>query len=61
VQEDEKVCYLLQSEVGKAFNEIRDKKAIWGNDIPGDVLKLLGEDDLKIMTQLINNRYETGE
>jgi hypothetical protein len=30
-------------------------------DVPGDVLKLLGEDGLKIIAQLINNIYETGE
>jgi hypothetical protein len=28
--------------------------------VPGDVLKL-SEDDLKLMTQLINNIYETGQ
>jgi len=27
----------------------------------GDVLKLLGEGDLKILTKLINTIYETGE
>lgn len=31
------------------------------DDVPGYVLKLVGEDDLKIMTQLINNIYTTGE
>jgi hypothetical protein len=30
-------------------------------DVPGDVLKLLGENGLKLMTQLINNTYETRE
>ena len=30
-------------------------------DVPGDVLKLFGEDSLKIMTKLINTIYETGE
>ena len=30
-------------------------------DIPGDVLKLLGEGGLKILTKLINTIYETGE
>jgi hypothetical protein len=29
--------------------------------VSGDVLKMLGEYGLKIMTQLINNTYETGE
>jgi len=32
-----------------------------GDDICVDVFKLLGEDDLRIMIQLINNIYETGE
>jgi hypothetical protein len=40
---------------------VKDKKATEDNTVPGDVLKLLKEDDLKIMTQLINNMYETGE
>jgi hypothetical protein len=31
------------------------------NGVPVDVLKLLGEDGLKLMTQLINNIYESGE
>jgi hypothetical protein len=41
---------------GKTVKETKDKEAT-GND---DVLKLLG-DGLKIITQLINNIYETGE
>ena len=38
---------------------MRAKKATYDDDddVPGDVLKLLGEDDLK----LINNIYESGE
>ena len=31
------------------------------DDVPGDVLKLLGEGGLKIMMKLINTIYETGE
>jgi len=30
-------------------------------DVPRDVLKLLGEGGLKILTTLINTIYETGE
>ena len=30
-------------------------------NLPGDVLKLLGEGGLKIITKLINTIYETGE
>jgi len=31
-------------EVPKAIKKMRDKKATGGDDVPGDVLKLLGED-----------------
>jgi len=51
----------LQSDVEKAIKEIRNKKATGDDDVPGDVLKLLGECGLKIMTKLINTIYETGE
>jgi hypothetical protein len=40
---------------------MRNKKATGDDDVPGDVLKLLGEGGLKIMTKLINTIYETGE
>jgi hypothetical protein len=40
---------------------MRDKKATRYGNVPGDLLKLLGEDDLKIMTQLFSNIHETGE
>jgi hypothetical protein len=30
-------------------------------DVPADVLKLLGEDGLKLRAQPKNNMYETGE
>jgi len=60
VDTDEKGPYILQSEVKKAIKEIRNKNAT-GDDVPGDVLKLLGECGLKIMTKLINTIYETGE
>ena len=51
----------LQSEVEKAIKEMRNKKATDDDDVPGDVLKLLGEGGLKIMMKLINTIYETGE
>jgi hypothetical protein len=41
--------------VEEAMKEKKDKKATRDDDIPGDVLIFLGEDGLKIMTQLINN------
>ena len=36
------------------------KKATGDDGVPGDVLKLLGEGGLIIMTKFINNIYETG-
>jgi len=59
VDTDEKGPYILQSEVEKAIKEMRNKKATGDDDAPGDVLKLLGEVDLKILTKLINTIYET--
>jgi hypothetical protein len=40
---------------------MRNKKATGDDDVPGDLLKLLGEVGLKIMTKLINTIHETGE
>jgi hypothetical protein len=61
VDKDEKVPYILQSEMEKAIPEMRDKKGTGDDDVSGDVLKFLGEDGLKIMTLLINSMYVTGE
>jgi hypothetical protein len=47
--------------VEKAIKEMRDKRATGDNDVPGDVLKFLGEDGLRLMTQLINSLYVIGE
>jgi len=47
--------------VEKAIKEMRNKKATGDDDVPGDVLKLLGEGGLKVMTKLINTIHETGE
>jgi hypothetical protein len=44
----------------KAIKEMRNKKAT-GDDVPGDVLKLMGEGGLKIKMKLINTIFETGE
>jgi hypothetical protein len=46
--------------VEKAIKEMRDKKATGDDDVPGDVLKLL-EGGLRLMTQMINSMYVTGE
>jgi len=61
VDTDEKGPCILQSEVEKAIKEMRDRKATGDDDVPGDVLKLLGEGGLKILTKLINTVYKTGE
>jgi hypothetical protein len=47
--------------VEKAIKEMRNRKAIGDDDVPGEVLKLLGEGSLKILTKLINIIYETRE
>ena len=60
VDTDEKGPYILQSEMEKAIKEMRNRKATGDDDVPGDVLKLLGG-GLKILTKLINTIYETGE
>jgi hypothetical protein len=49
---------ILQNEVEKAIKEIRDKKATGNDDVPGDVLILLGENDLQLVTQLISSSGE---
>jgi predicted DNA-binding protein len=61
VDTDEKSPYILQSEVEKSIKEMRNKKATEDDHVPGDVLKLLREGGLKIMSKLINTIYETGE
>jgi len=40
---------------------MRNRKATGDDDVPGDVLKLLREGGLKILTKLFNTIYETGE
>jgi hypothetical protein len=42
-----------------SIKEMRDKKTTGDDDVPGDVLKVVGEDGLRIMRQQINNIYET--
>lgn len=45
-----------------AIQEVRDKKSMGGDDnVPGDVIQLLVEDGLKLMTQLINSIYKICE
>jgi hypothetical protein len=40
---------------------MRDRKATWDYAVRGDVLTLLEEDGLRLVTQLINSIYETAE
>jgi hypothetical protein len=49
VDADEKSSYILQSEVIKFIKKTRNKKATGDDDVPGDVLNLLGEVCLKII------------
>jgi hypothetical protein len=44
--------------VEKAIKEMRNRKATEDDDVPGYVLKLLGEGGLKILTKLINTSYK---
>jgi hypothetical protein len=46
--------------VEKTVKDMRDKKAVGDDDVPGDVLKMLGEVRLRIKTQRIINVYEPG-
>ena len=45
----------------KATKEMRNRKATGDDDVPGDMLKLLGEGGLKILTKLFNTIYDTRE
>jgi hypothetical protein len=44
--------------VEKAIKKMRNKKATGDNDVPGDVLKLLGEGGLKTITKFM--KLESG-
>jgi hypothetical protein len=46
--------------VEKAIKEMRDKKAT-GDDVPVEAFKFPEVDGLNLLTQLINNIYESGE
>jgi len=61
VDTDEKGPHILQSEVEKAIKKMRNRNANGVDDIPGDMLKLLGEGGLKILTKLSSTIYNTGE
>jgi hypothetical protein len=50
---------MSQREVEKAINEMNDKMAARDdNRVPGNLLKLRGEEGFRIITQLLNIIYE---
>jgi hypothetical protein len=51
----------MQSEVEKTIKKMRNKNSTGDDDVPGNVLSLLGEGGLKVLTKLSNTIYETGE
>ena len=51
----------MHSVMERAIAEMKDNKATGDDYVPGDLLKLFGEDALRTVTQLINNIYETRE
>jgi hypothetical protein len=59
--EDKKGTYILHSEDGKVFKEMKDKKAIGYDQVPQNVLTFLGESGLKIMRELFKSIHKTGE
>jgi hypothetical protein len=61
VDENEKGPYILRSEKESGMKEMKGKKIKGCDDVPGDVLRLLGDGGHRIMTQVINRIYETGE
>jgi hypothetical protein len=60
VDEDNKGRHILCSEVEKTIKEMRDKKAAGDDVVPVEALKLLRDDGLNVLTQVINNIYESG-
>jgi hypothetical protein len=61
VDEDHKGPHIFRSEAEKAIKEMRDKKSTGDDDVPVEASELLGDDGLNLLTQLINNIYESGE
>ena len=51
----------LKSEVVKAIKNMRRKKTTRDDNIPVDLLKELGDSGLKIMTELVNKIYMSGD
>ena len=53
--------YIYIYEVEKTIKEMRNRKGTGDDDIPGDVLKLLGEGGLKMLKKLSNTICNSGE
>jgi hypothetical protein len=49
VDEDEKGPYILHGELEKSIKKMRNKKAAGDHDALGDVLKIFGKDDFRLM------------
>ncbi|XP_077301158.1 uncharacterized protein LOC143921680 [Arctopsyche grandis] len=52
---------ILQSEVENAIKKAKNKKAPGKDSIPVELLKLLDEEGIRILTKLFNQIYETGK
>jgi len=61
VDADGRDPYIYQSEVKVAIKLMKEKKVSEYEVVPRNVLRLLEEDGLQQMTQLINTIYETGK
>jgi hypothetical protein len=56
---DETGPFILQSEEKIVIKELPDRKATVDGHVPGNVLKLLGEDGLKLTTKLTKTHTHT--
>lgn len=50
----------MENEVEKSMKRMREKKATGGDDVPEDVLNLLGEDGLRIKKKTDQQQSESG-
>uniref|UniRef100_A0A8D8XEP5 Craniofacial development protein 2 n=1 Tax=Cacopsylla melanoneura TaxID=428564 RepID=A0A8D8XEP5_9HEMI len=52
---------ILTHEVEAAINQMKDGKAVGLDEVPTEILKLLDEEQTKILTTIFNNIYSTGK
>uniref|UniRef100_A0A8D8YBA7 Craniofacial development protein 2 n=3 Tax=Cacopsylla melanoneura TaxID=428564 RepID=A0A8D8YBA7_9HEMI len=52
---------ILTHEVEAAINQMKDGKAVGLDEVPTEILKLLNEEQTKIITTIFNNIYSTGK